>query len=69
MEKLTPAEITTLLAGFALMLAVARAFGEIFNHFRQPAIVGEILAGILLGPTVFGALFPGTFSAIFPATA
>ncbi len=68
MEKLTPAEITTLLAGFALMLAVARAFGEIFNHFRQPAIVGEILAGILLGPTVFGALFPGTFSAIFPAT-
>ncbi len=66
MEKLTPAEITTLLVGFALMLAVARAFGEIFNHFRQPAIVGEILAGILLGPTVFGALFPGTFESVFP---
>lgn len=68
MEKLTPAEITMLMVGFALMLAVARTFGEIFNHFRQPAIVGEILAGILLGPTVFGAIFPGFFDTVFPAT-
>lgn len=66
MEKLTPHEITILLLGFGIMLALARAFGELFNRFRQPAIVGEILAGILLGPTVFGTLFPGLFSQIFP---
>ncbi|MFW5973271.1 MAG: cation:proton antiporter, partial [Bacteroidota bacterium] len=67
MEKLTAAEITMLMIGFALMLGIARTFGELFNHFRQPAIVGEILAGILLGPTVFGALFPGAFESLFPA--
>ena len=66
MEKLAPAEITTLLLGFALMLGLARLFGEIFNRFKQPAIVGEIIAGILLGPTVFGALAPEFFRSIFP---
>ena len=67
MEKLTPAEITSLLLGFAVMLGLARAFGEVFNRFKQPAIVGEILAGILLGPTVLGALSPGLFGSLFPA--
>ncbi len=66
MEKLTPAEITTLLLAFAVMLGLARAFGELFDRFRQPAIVGEILAGILLGPTIFGALFPETYAQVFP---
>lgn len=67
MEKLAPAEITTLLLGFAVMLGLARVFGEIFNRFRQPAIVGEILAGILLGPTVLGVVAPGWFQTLFPA--
>jgi len=66
MEKLTPVEVTNLLLGFAVMLALARAFGEAFNRFRQPAIVGEILAGILLGPTVLGSLAPGLFQGLFP---
>ena len=66
MEKLTPTEVTALLLGFAIMLGLARAFGELFHRFRQPAIVGEILAGILLGPTVLGALAPGLFGQIFP---
>lgn len=66
MEKLSPAEITALLLGFAIMLGLARAFGEVFNRIRQPAIVGEILAGILLGPTVFGSLAPDLFGSLFP---
>ena len=66
MEKLTPAEITALLLGFAVMLGLARAFGEVFNRFKQPAIVGEILAGILLGPTVLGTVAPGLFGSLFP---
>lgn len=66
MEKLTPTEIAALLLGFAVMLGLARAFGELFHRFRQPAIVGEILAGILLGPTVFGTLAPGLFAGLFP---
>lgn len=66
MEKLTPEQIATVLLGFALMLGLARAFGEAARRFRQPDIVGEILAGILIGPTVFGALFPGLSAALFP---
>ncbi len=68
METLTPTEITTLLLGFALMLGLARAFGELFARFRQPAIVGEILAGILVGPTVLGALAPELFEGLFPSS-
>lgn len=68
MEKLTPTEVTALLLGFAAMLGLARAFGELFHRFRQPAIVGEILAGILLGPTVLGWLVPDLFAWIFPTS-
>lgn len=67
MEKLAPLEITTLLLAFAVMLGLARFFGELFHWFKQPAIVGEILAGILLGPTVLGAVAPGLFERLFPA--
>lgn len=68
MEKLTPVDITTLLLGFAIMLGLARMFGEVFNRYRQPAIVGEILAGVLLGPTILGSVAPGLFESLFPAT-
>jgi Kef-type K+ transport system membrane component KefB len=68
MEGLAPAEIVVMLAGFAVMLGLARAAGEVFSRFGQPAIVGEILAGILLGPTVLGTLAPGLFGWLFPAT-
>lgn len=68
MEQLTPTDITALLLGFAVMLGLARAFGELFQRFRQPAIVGEILAGILLGPTVFGMVAPDLFTWVFPAS-
>ncbi len=50
------------------MLALARAFGELFNRFKQPAIVGEILAGVILGPTILGTLAPDLFGSIFPSS-
>lgn len=66
MEKLAPLEITVMLLGFAVMLGLARFFGELFHAFKQPAIVGEILAGILLGPTVLGLFAPDLFDFLFP---
>ena len=66
MEKLAPLEITVMLLGFAVMLGLARFFGELFHWFKQPAIVGEILAGILLGPTVLGLFAPDLFGFLFP---
>jgi Kef-type K+ transport system membrane component KefB len=66
MESLAPHDIVVMLAGFAVMLGLARAAGELFNRLGQPAIVGEILAGILLGPTVLGTFAPGLFGWFFP---
>ena len=40
----------------AIVVVVARCMGAAFKKIRQPAVVGEILAGILLGPTLLGAL-------------
>jgi Kef-type K+ transport system membrane component KefB len=42
----------------ALILLLARAMGALFARWRQPPVVGEILVGILLGPSLLGA-FPG----------
>jgi Kef-type K+ transport system membrane component KefB len=41
-----------------VMLAVAVLFGQIMRRFRQPAVLGEMIGGILLGPTLIGAAFP-----------
>jgi Kef-type K+ transport system membrane component KefB len=50
---------------FAL-LSLGLALGELFRRVRQPTVIGEILAGVLLGPSVLGMLAPDTFSAFFP---
>ena len=43
------------------MLAFAVLFGEIMRRLKQPAVVGEMLGGIVLGPTVFGLIAPGLY--------
>ena len=42
-----------LLTSLLVLIVVARLFGQLFQRFNQPAIVGEMLAGVLLGPSVF----------------
>lgn len=59
-------EIVTFLVSISIMLFFARFLGEVFNKIKQPAIIGEIIAGIVLGPTVFGNLFPGLHQTLFP---
>lgn len=51
---------------FAL-LSLGLALGEILRSMRQPTVIGEILAGVFLGPSVLGFLAPGLFAALFPA--
>ncbi len=67
MEKLTSTDIALLMLALATMLGLARIFGELFTAIRQPAIVGEILAGIILGPTALGALFPDLAATLLPS--
>ncbi|HEY4185629.1 MAG TPA: cation:proton antiporter [Polyangia bacterium] len=56
-----------LLIELALLIGVTRIGAEIFKRLGLPAVVGELGAGILLGPSVFGRFSPGMFTAIFPA--
>jgi Kef-type K+ transport system membrane component KefB len=58
--------VATVFVDIAIVIVVARLVGALFKKIRQPAVVGEILAGIALGPTLLGA-FPGDLPArIFP---
>jgi len=56
-----------LLLSLGLLLLAGRTLGELALRFRQPPILGEILAGILLGPTVLGRVAPEMFGSVFPA--
>lgn len=63
------ADIETVLLKVILQLiviiAAARIFGQLFRRFGQPVVCGEIAAGLLLGPSLFGHFFPDTFHAVF----
>ncbi|MFM9075109.1 MAG: cation:proton antiporter [Bacteroidota bacterium] len=64
--RLNHTEITGLLIQLGLMLLVGRFFAEVARKLRQPAVVGEILAGILIGPTILGMVSPDLFDMLFP---
>ena len=55
----------TVLIQLLLIVAAARVFATVFRWFRQPVVVGEIAAGIFLGPSCFGYFFPETSRMIF----
>ncbi len=50
----------------ALLILVGRLLGEAMQRIGQPAVIGQLLAGIILGPTVFGSLWPSLQQTIFP---
>jgi Kef-type K+ transport system membrane component KefB len=52
MEFNVPSLELPFFANLLLLLVLARFFGEIMERFKQPAMIGEILAGVLLGPTI-----------------
>ena len=58
--------ILLLIVQIAVVLSVARAVGYAFRLIRQPQVVGEMVAGILLGPSLLGWAAPGVSAVIFP---
>jgi hypothetical protein len=60
--------LARLLVAVAVIAALARACGLLARRAGQPAVLGEIVAGLILGPTVVRRLAPGVFHALFPAT-
>src|SRR5580765_4143563 len=63
---LLPDLALTLVQIIAMILA-SRAVGALLRLVRQPPVIGEVAAGILLGPSLFGRLAPHLFAATFPA--
>jgi Kef-type K+ transport system membrane component KefB len=55
-----------LIAEISVILIVARLIGLLFQRFHQPRVIGEMAAGILLGPSFLGWLAPGLFQSLFP---
>src|SRR5688500_7819903 len=49
-----------LLLQIVVIVIAARGLGGVFRRFGQPAVIGEMLAGILLGPSLLGWLWPAT---------
>lgn len=62
---LTEHEVLVFLVQLALLIGVARVFGWLVKSVGQPAVVGELLAGVILGPTVFGRIAPNSFEWVF----
>ncbi len=61
-------EYELLLLQMMLLLLAARLGGELAKRASLPAVVGELAAGIALGPTVFGHYFPDGFESVFPSS-
>jgi Kef-type K+ transport system membrane component KefB/nucleotide-binding universal stress UspA family protein len=54
------------LAQLVVLMLTGRLLGEAMQRIGQPAVMGQLLAGIILGPSVLGALWPDAQHAIFP---
>jgi len=62
---MTEQEIGMLIVTLGAFLVAVHLFGFLFERLRQPRLIGEICAGILLGPFVLGELSPATFEFLF----
>ena len=60
--------LSILLLQVTLIVAAARLMGMLFARMKQPPVIGEMVAGILLGPSLFGLLSPAAMDFVFPAS-
>ncbi len=68
MPHLELSDLTLLLAQMAAILLVSRVIGIGTRWLGQPLVIAEVLAGIVLGPSLLGWLWPEGMAALFPAT-
>jgi Kef-type K+ transport system membrane component KefB len=60
--------LSVFIAQIIVLLTIGRLLGELMQRFGQPAVMGQLIAGILLGPAILGVLWPGLQHALFPAS-
>ena len=66
-SRASQGDLLHVLLALVVVIATARAMGYVFRIASQPPVVGEILAGIVLGPSLLGRLLPGAEGYLFPA--
>ena len=66
--SLAKGDIAHVLLALAALLLAAHAIGSLFARFRQPRAIGEVVGGLLLGPTLLGALAPKAQAWLFPTS-
>lgn len=60
-------DFALLLVQLGLILTIAFALGAIARRLGQPAVIGEVIAGVILGPSVLGTIAPDWSAALFPS--
>ncbi len=65
---LTEHQVLVFLVQVLLLVGVARLFGTVMKRLGQPPVVGELLAGVALGPSLFGIVFPSAHAWVFVAS-
>jgi len=63
-----PSDLLHVLLALGAVLVTGQLLGRLFAAVRQPPVIGEVLAGVLLGPSVLGRLVPGLSDRILPAS-
>jgi Kef-type K+ transport system membrane component KefB len=58
--------LINVLLALTVIMITARAMGVLFKKFNQPAVIGEVIGGIMLGPSLLGRIAPGLQAAILP---
>jgi hypothetical protein len=60
-------EVLVFLVQIMLLVGTARILGTIMRRLGQPPVVGELLAGVVLGPSLFGIIWPAAHEWVFIA--
>jgi len=59
--------LSILILQILVIIIFSRALAWLMSHIGQPTVIGEIIAGIMLGPSLLGLFLPGTFAFLFPS--
>lgn len=63
---IAPHSLLLFLLQVSVLLLLALILGAVARRFKMPSVVGELGAGVLLGPSLFGFFFPDSFNWLFP---
>jgi Kef-type K+ transport system membrane component KefB len=66
-QQQTETLLLSILVQLVVMIGAARLMNVLFRRLGQPGVIGEIVAGLLLGPSLFGHFCPGISLSIFGA--